>query len=1229
VGDHSGDETLPRPPGASEKLDRQVFEKNRSVQLLIDPENGRIVDANPAACRYYGYNRDELRALRITDINTLPPAEVKQCLTRAEAEPESTFQFRHRLASGELREVEVHTGPVEVAGSTLLYSVIYDVTERRRAEAQAGRALSLLHSTLESTTDGILAIDREGHIICCNQRFGQMWSLPADVLSSWDEKRALSHALAQLCDPQGFLSKMRELHRQPETESFDVYELKDGRVFERYSIPQWLGGEPVGRVWSFRDVTARRRTEHALRQSEEKYRAIVQSLEEGYYEVDLGGRFTFVNDALCRALGYGRDEILGLHYRHYTDIENSRKLVEGFGRVYATGRSVLHLDWQIRRRDGTPLDISASVALLREPDGRPMGFRGLVRDFTERKRAEEALRQSEERYRRLVELCPDAIAIHSDGRLVFANRAGVRLVGARSVEEILGRSVMEFVHPDARLLAARRVRELAEGRDAPLVEEKFVRVDGSAVDVEVAAMPFNHDGRQAALVVMRDISERKRAERLQSALYRLAEASSSAAELTAFYATIHVIVSDLMEARNFQIALHEPESDQLSFPYHVDERASRPAPAPLARSRGLPAYVLRTGRSLLCSPAVLTALRESGEVDGAGPPLEWLGVPLKRGSSSFGVLAVQSYGEAAAFSPADRELLSFVSQHVATAIDRRRAAEALRESETQFRTLAETVPCAIFIYQGTRFRYANAAMASLTGYSREELTAVSFWRLAHPEFRDMVRARQRQEPGPVHYELKFLRKDGQERWVDFQASFVEYGGQPAALGTAFDVTERKQAEEQIKHIAYQDALTGLPNRRLFSDRLQMAVAQAHRLGQRLAVLFLDLDRFKVINDSLGHTIGDQLLQAVAERLLASVREGDTVARLGGDEFTLIFPGMARAVDVAKVADKILEALRQPFRLGERELFVTGSIGISLYPEDGDDPEALVKNADTAMYRAKDQGRDTYQLYTRAMNATALERLAMENSLRRALAHNELLLHYQPLLDLETGRVPCVEALLRWRHPELGLVPPSEFIPLAELTGLIFPISPWVLRTACAQVKAWHERGHTNLSVSVNLTARQFQQPDLVAQVTRVLEESGLPARFLDLELTESNAMQNAEATVEILRQLKALGVRISIDDFGTGYSSLSYLRRLPIDTLKIDQSFVRDITTDPDDAAIVTAVLAMARSLKLAVVAEGVESEEQLAFLAARSCDRMQGYLFSRPLPADECMELLDRHHKP
>jgi len=819
----------------------------------------------------------------------------------------------------------------------------------------------------------------------------------------------------------------------------------------------------------------------------------------------------------------------------------------------------------------------------------------------------------------------DGMAIlDGEERFTFMNEAHARVYGYASPDDMLGLSWRElytseelrrfenFVMPAFR--AGGSWRGEAVGR----------RKDGTLFPQELSLTAIGGGG---LVCVVRDISEQKRAERVQSALYRIAEAADNVRDIQSLYASIHAIVGEMMWARNFYIALYDADADLLSFPYFVDEVDSASPPA--RPGRGLTEYVLRTGVPLLASPGVFQGLVASGEVDSVGvPSVDWLGVPLKRGDRTFGVLAVQSYAETIRFSAADRELLTFVSRHIASVIDRKRAQDALRESEAKFRTLADTAPAAIFIYQGDRFLYANEATAAISGYTRDEFLALpSFWEIVHPDHREEVRQRgllrQDAEHVPFRYELRIVRKDGEERWLDYSAGSVEYGGRPAVMGTAFDVTERKRAEAQIASLAYHDTLTGLPNRLLFNDRLAQAILQAQRRGRRLGVLFLDLDRFKVINDSLGHSVGDKLLKALARRIALTIRGEDTVARLGGDEFTLLLPNVGRAEDATLVAEKLLEGMRRPVRVDDSELFISASIGISLFPDDGSDPETLIKNADTAMYRAKELGRDNYQLYAAAMNATAVERLAMETSFRKALSREELVLYYQPILDLASGEPVGVEALLRWNRPGVGLISPLDFIPMAEATGLILPVGPWLLKTACAQVKRWHASVRPGLRLAVNLSARQFQQADVAGLVQRAVRAADFPVGCLDLEITESWAMQNADAAILTLRELKALGISLSIDDFGIGYSSLSYLKRFPIDKLKIDRSFIHDLATDPDDAAIVMAVIALAHSLKLKVVAEGVETEEQREFLAARGCDQAQGYLFGPPLPADDCERLL------
>ena len=472
-------------------------------------------------------------------------------------------------------------------------------------------------------------------------------------------------------------------------------------------------------------------------------------------------------------------------------------------------------------------------------------------------------------------------------------------------------------------------------------------------------------------------------------------------------------------------------------------------------------------------------------------------------------------------------------------------------------------------------------------------------------------------------EMMARRKGGEVIPIELAASEVFFNGDVLYILTIRDITLRKYTEETIRNLAYHDPLTGLPNRLLFNDRLTQAIERARRSQQQLAVMILDLDRFKLINDLLGLASGDQVLRAVGERLVAAVRRSDTVARLGADDFLLLLPGVDGAESTAKVAQKILDTFLPPLQVDDQELHLGASLGITLYPHDGDDAETLIRNADTALYRAKEHSRGSYQFYTTDMNATAFERLVLETQLRKALERGELVVHYQPQVRLDSGAIVAVEALVRWFHGDLGLISPAEFIPLAEETGLILELGHWVLSTACAQVRAWQEQGFADLRLAVNLSGRQFEQDDLVRSIAQVIEATTLDPADLELELTESSIMRSPEQAVAKLQALDRLGIRLSIDDFGTGYSSLGHLKRFPIRTLKIDQSFIQDITTDPNDAAIAQAIIALAESLQLKVIAEGVETREQLDLLRRYHCDEMQGYLFARALPPTELLALL------
>ena len=529
--------------------------------------------------------------------------------------------------------------------------------------------------------------------------------------------------------------------------------------------------------------------------------------------------------------------------------------------------------------------------------------------------------------------------------------------------------------------------------------------------------------------------------------------------------------------------------------------------------------------------------------------------------------------------------------------------------------------------QEMRLIYVNPAFERMTGYSKEELAfhspkILQGWRTKKET---LVLLREKLcvfEAARV--ELLNYKKDGTEFWVELNIQPIYDGnGLPGGwMSVQRDITEQKLAGERIAHQATHDALTGLPNRTLFERRLAAAVEQTTEGETEVGVLFFDLDRFKQINDTLGHPVGDKLLQEVAARLKKSVRRHDTVARMGGDEFTVLMPDSAGQIEVEETARRVLEAMDAPFTIEGQEMFVTGSIGVSLAPRDGTDAAALLKNADTAMYRAKEEGRDGYRVYTPSMNARAKDRLELENHLRRALDKNELYLLYQPQVDLASGHIFGVEALIRWENPVLGKVSPGQFIPLAEETGLIIPVGDFVLREAAAQAARWYQAGMP-IRMSVNLSGRQFEQPWVVDLIAEVLRESQLPPEYLDIEMTEGMLVKG-ENVLKRLNELKALGVRLSIDDFGTGYSSLSYLRTFPLDVLKIDRSFVTPMGKDPKGEPMVRALVELGHACGMEVIAEGVETEEQRAALAALGCDAMQGFLFS-PATTARDVELLGR----
>jgi diguanylate cyclase (GGDEF)-like protein/PAS domain S-box-containing protein len=577
------------------------------------------------------------------------------------------------------------------------------------------------------------------------------------------------------------------------------------------------------------------------------------------------------------------------------------------------------------------------------------------------------------------------------------------------------------------------------------------------------------------------------------------------------------------------------------------------------------------------------------------------------------------------------QAIGVIGSQIGQFVKRKQAEEALRESEERFRGLS-ALSSDMFWEQDDHYRFTSFSGVDSGKLSQAQVDHILGKKHWEQDYINMTA-----EDWAAHMatldarqpfrdlELCRVGRSGNKSWVSVSGEpvFDVSGTFKGYRGVGKEITERKEGEEQIQYLANHDALTSLPNRAMFSQVLNLALQNARRYNRTFAVLFIDLDRFKIINDTFGHEAGDKLLQEVGRLLTQTVRSSDVVARLGGDEFVVLVQEVSDARQVVPVVRKILSALTNPMFIHGQECRVTASIGICMYPADAQDEQSLMQNADIAMYRAKEEGKNTYRFYSKDINAHSFERLALETSLRHGLERNEFFLHYQAKLDLHTDRITGVEALLRWQHPELGLVSPGQFIPLAEETGLIVPIGKWVLNTACAQNMAWQKSGLPALHMAVNLSARQFADENLLQDIAAALQDNSMPPELLELELTESMVMQDTERVGKLLIAIKQLGVRLAIDDFGVGYSSLAHLKRFPIDTLKVDRSFIRDLPQDAEDQAITKAIIAMGKSLNLTIVAEGVETLEQETFLRENACDETQGYYFSRPMTSEQFANLL------
>jgi diguanylate cyclase (GGDEF)-like protein/PAS domain S-box-containing protein len=815
---------------------------------------------------------------------------------------------------------------------------------------------------------------------------------------------------------------------------------------------------------------------------------------------------------------------------------------------------------------------------------------GLLSDITDREATEEQLL----RLASIVECSEDAIiGKTTEGVVTSWNRAAEKMYGYTGTEAI-GQDLCFLVPSDRQGEVQAIMERIRTGQPVECFETQRVTKAGCVLDVSVSVSPIkDRSGRIiGASTIARDITQRKRFEeqlKLQSA---------------ALEAAAHAVV----------ITDHEGKIVWLNRAFTALTGYSK------EEVLGKNPRLLKPGEHSETYYAKLWSTISLGKV--------WQGELVSKRKDGT------TYTEEMTITPVTQDLGNAACTHfVAIRQDvtkRKQMEEMLQNNENKYRALFEESADANWLMDDKGFLDCNSAALQMFGYSaRTEMIHPADISPPHQPDGTPSRAAAEQKMaaaflhGKERFEWLHQRKNGDVFPAEVCLTALTVSGRPMLLATVRDITDRKAAEERVRYLAYYDALTGLPNRTLLQDRLEKALASARRRKDKLALLFLDLDRFKDINDSVGHSVGDLLLQEIGERLKTWGREQDTIARLGGDEFMIMVTEVRDATDAAVAAERLMDEMTAEFVVQGHSFSVNCSLGISIFPEHGADSETLIKNADAAMYSAKENGRNNFRFFTEEMNARVVERLTLENGLRLALEREQLFLVYQPQMDIATGRITGMEALLRWQHPDLGLIPPDKFIRIAENSGLILPIGEWVLRTACRQARKWQDEGLPAVSIAVNVSAVQFRQEGFCELIRRVLRETGLGPQYLELELTESVLLANAEVMLLVVQELKAMGLTLAIDDFGTGYSSFSYLRQFRVNKFKIDRSFIRDVTVNPDDAAIAAAIISMAKSLRLKVIAEGVETEAQLSFLRKHQCDEIQGYYFSKPLSPEQAADKL------
>lgn len=1040
----------------------------------------------------------------------------------------------------------------------------------------------------------VVVKDRNLAYIFCNSKYGSDHGIAAEALIGRNDFDLFPSALAERYRDDDH----RVLNEGAPLRVDRPYAAGDARLWmHMIKVPlRDAQGNVVGLIGTWEEVTVRKRPEGA---DVDAGVEVIEGLPAGVLVYAADGSVEVCNGEASRVLRTSLEEMRRGACRVQLLREDGSPLPEAEHPVrraacerHPDRNRIVGLD---HGGGEPPLWVLVNTFPELDADGSLVRVMVSFVDVTACRRAQEETMRAQVFLNSVIENIPHMVFVKDaeDLRFVSVNKAAEQLLG-RTRAELVGRSDYDFFPREQADFFTSKDRDVLASGNMLDIPDEPVETPGQGLRyLRTKKLPVvDAAGRSRYLLgISEDVTERRQTE---EALRR------SYAEIEDLYNHAPCGYQSL-DSEGRIVRINDTQLAWLG--YRRDEIVERTVFADLL-----------TGRSRSTFDSGFARLKTAGSVR----DLE-LEVLRKDGSVLLGLFSATAIHDAHGNYVACRATLFDITE-------RKRVEENLHLAEKVFAHSSEGV---LITDRDKRILSVNSAFTAITGYEPAEVLGERPGMLKsdmHDRafYRRMRRALR--EKGFWSGEVWDRRKDGglyPSRLTINAVNDKRTSAVTHYIALFSDITERKASEEHIRRLAQYDFLTNLPNRVLFDDRLVQTLASAKRHNKLFAVMFLDLDRFKNVNDSLGHRAGDRLLQQVAERLRGALRESDTVCRQGGDEFVILLSEINYAEDVAYVAHKVIQTVSQPYQLQDRELVVTASVGISVFPDDGGDPDTLLKNADSAMYHAKSTGRNNYQFFASEMNERSFEALVLENALRRALERNEFELHYQPMLNTDTGRVVGMEALIRWHHPELGLVSPCKFIPVAEDSGLILPIGEWVVREACRQNKALQETGLCELPVSVNLSALQFRQHDIVEVVAEALAACDLEPRYLELEVTESAMVEDIERVIATLHGFRSLGVSLAVDDFGTGYSSLSYLKRFPIDKLKVDQSFVRDISTDPNDAAICGAVISLARSLHLAVVAEGVETEAQRAFLREHGCAVIQGFYVSRPMGFDDLTEYL------